>query len=229
MPLRPSRDETHAARAVESDLWHAAYANPAAIGRRRGAMPAKLRRLGMDCAPRDAAILDLCCGHGEALECLYERGFRRLHGLDLRIDDGLAADSRFQTQAADALTPPYPDATFDWIVNIHAMHHLASAERVSRMLDECWRLLRPGGRLGIIDFPASPQVCLAFWFFRQNRFLWTPYLKTFGRMVQEEWSFLKDYLPQWPHVRSLLWDGRLRVEQCHRGLFYFYLTLRKPE
>lgn len=226
MPLRPSRDET---RPTESDLWHEAYANPTAIGRRRGAMPAKLSRLGVDRAKREASILDLCCGHGEALDCLYGMGFRRLYGLDLRVDEQLAGDARFQTQAADALAPPYPDATFDWIVNIHAMHHLASAERVSRMLEECWRLLRPGGRLGIIDFPASPQVRLAFWFFRQDRFLWTPYLKNFGRMVQEEWSFLKDYLPQWPHVRSLLQDGRLQVEQCRRRLFYFYLTLRKPE
>jgi ubiquinone/menaquinone biosynthesis C-methylase UbiE len=212
----------------ETDVWHAAYGAEAEIRRRRGALPAKLRRLGIDAAPRDAAILDLCCGHGETLDSLHALGFSRLDGLDLRIDDRLARDRRFRTLAGDALSPTYADRSFDWVLNIHSLHHFASADRVAQFLEQSWRVLKPGGRLGIVDFPASPQIRMAFWFFRQNRFLWTPYLQSFGRMIQEEWSFLKDYLPQWPEVRRLLLHGRFQVERRQRGLFYFYLTLRKP-
>jgi SAM-dependent methyltransferase len=212
----------------ETDLWHATYGAEAEICRRRRALPAKLRRLGIQRASRDAAILDLCCGHGETLDCLHGLGFSNLQGLDLRIDDRLARDPRFQTAAGDALAPPYAAGTFDWVLNIHSLHHLANAGRVARFLEQCWRMLKPGGRLGIIDFPASPQIRLAFWFFRRNRLLWTPHWRAFGRMIQEEWSFLKDYLPQWPEVRWLLLDGRFQVERCQRRLFYFYLTLRKP-
>jgi hypothetical protein len=34
------------------------------------AMPAKLRRLGLHLGNREERILDLCCGHGEALDAL---------------------------------------------------------------------------------------------------------------------------------------------------------------
>ena len=212
---------------LESDAWHAVYGREAERRRRRGAMPRKLALLGVDAAPRPSAVLDLCCGHGEALETLHSLGFRNLHGLDLAVDDALAADSRFHVTAGDATHVDAPDASFDWILNIHAMHHFATAENVRLFLNECHRLLKPGGRLGIVDFPASPQIRLAFWWFRQNVGLWTPYLKTFGHHIQEEWHFLRNYLPQWPTVRRMLLAGPFEVERHRRRLFYFYLTLRK--
>jgi len=212
----------------ESKLWHQTYACDAETRRRLRAFPRKLRLLGLDQASRDAAVLDLCCGHAEALCCLNEMGFSDLCGVDLQIDEDLASDHRFQVHCGDALHTPYPDARFDWVLNIHSMHHFATVENVRQFLRESWRLLKPGGRLGIVDFPASPQIRLAFWFFRQNRFLWTPYLKRFARLLQEEWHFLKDYLPEWHKVRALLLDGPFEVERRTRRLFYSYLTLRKP-
>ena len=191
-------------------------------------MPAKLRLLGFDRADPDASIVDLCCGCGEALDALHEMGFRRLTGLDLEIPAPLAADARFQVCAGDACHTGLPDASFDWALNIHSMHHFRDADTVAAFLAEAYRILKPGGRLSIIDFPNSPQIRLAFWFFRRNVGLWTPYLRNFGSIIQEEWSFLKSYLPQWPKVRALLHDGPFEVESEVKQLFYFYLTLRKP-
>jgi ubiquinone/menaquinone biosynthesis C-methylase UbiE len=212
----------------ETELWHAAYGADDEIRRRRRALPTKLHHLGIDAAPHDVAILDLCCGHGETLDCLHGLGFSKLQGLDLRIDDRLALDRRFQVTVGDALDAPYADRTFDWVLLIHSLHHFGDARRVAQFLAEGSRILKPGGRLGIVDFPASPQIRLAFWFFRQNRFLCTSYLRTFGQIIQEEWPFLREYLPQWPEVRRLLLGGRFQVERLRRRLFYFYLTLRKP-
>jgi ubiquinone/menaquinone biosynthesis C-methylase UbiE len=212
----------------ETALWTAAYGADAEIRRRREAMPAKLALLGIDKAPRSARILDLCCGNGEALDTLYEMGFRDLHGGDIAISDELSGDPRFSVRVCDAAAPPFPDAAFDWILIVHAMHHLGSAAQIDGILGNCHRMLKPGGRLSIVDFPNSPQIRLAFWFFRQNRFLWTPYLKMFGQLIQEEWPFLKNYLPQFPQVRKLLLRGRFQVESKEDRLFYFFWTLRKP-
>jgi len=111
----------------ESAAWHDAYGSDEQLRRRRAAMPGKLRRLGLGSAPRDAAVLDLCCGHGEALDALWAMGLRRLSGLDITVDDRLLADGRFDVRQGDAKHTPWPDAAFDWILNIHAMHHLGMA------------------------------------------------------------------------------------------------------
>src|SRR5262249_41909922 len=158
------------------------------------------------------------CGHGEALDALYDLGFRNLSGTDISIPPELGADPRFRTQIGDARQLSHPDGSADWILNIHAMHHIGRPQDIEQFLNECYRVLKPGGRLGIVDFPNSPQIRLAFWFFRQNRFLWTPYLKYFGKLVQEEWYFLKDYLPQWPRVERLLWEGRFELVSDRRDI-----------
>ena len=212
----------------ESDLWHRTYASEEEVRRRSQAFPRKFGLIGIDRAPRDIAVLDMCCGHGEALNCLYEIGFRNLSGVDLEVEEKLLADSRLRVRVGNAFHTEYPAASFDWVLNIHSMHHFASLEGVQKFLDESFRLLKPGGRLSIIDFPASPQILLAFWFFRQDWFLRTRYLKWFGKLLQEEWHFLKSYLPQWPKVRTSLLKGKFQVESNRRRLFYFYLTLRKP-
>ncbi len=213
----------------ESATWHDTYADEVQRERRLRMMPEKLAKLGVTSAvDRNIRILDLCCGHGEALESFYSLGFRDLHGVDLEVTPTLVADTRFTARQGDVLKLAYPDASIDWTFCIHSMHHFASADNVRKFVDEAYRVLKPGGRLSIIDFPASLQIKAAFWFFRQNIFLVTPYLKWFGRITQEEWWFLKDYLPQWPQVHAILHRGRFTVESEQRELFYFYLTLRKP-
>lgn len=214
---------------LESAEWHAAYAESGMRRGRKKTMPEKLGRLGLVDSPRNISLLDLCCGHGEALGVMHELGFQNLHGLDITVTRELVEDSRFQIQQGDATATPYENSSFDWVTCIHSMHHFASADQVRHFADEAWRILKPGGRLSIIDFPASPQILSAFWFFRH--FQWaevTPYMRHFGKIVREEWHFLKDYLPQWPQVEECLWHGRFEVERESRSLFYFYLTLRKP-
>lgn len=175
------------------------------------------------------AILDVGCGSGETLEALYELGHRDLHGIDIDIPNkGLLHDARFDARVADALQMPFPDNSFDLIVNIHVLHHFMTAERVERFLGECKRVLKPGGRLAILDFPSSPQIRLAFWLFRQNWFLRTPYLKWFGSIIQEEWCFLADYLRQWPTTRQHIHSGPLKLLSRRNTLFYYYVNLEKP-
>jgi ubiquinone/menaquinone biosynthesis C-methylase UbiE len=159
---------------------------------------------------------------------LANMGFTNLTGLDIEIPRELAADPRFVTHVGDARATHLPDSSFDCILNIHAMHHLETADNIELFLDECHRLLKPGGRLGIVDFPNSLQIRLAFWFFRQNIGLWTPYLRMFGRIIQEEWRFLRDYLPQWDRIRNRLYNGKFRIRSRKKSLFYLFLVLEKP-
>jgi len=118
----------------ETPTWHEAYQSDVQRRRRRRAFPRKLRLLGIDRAHRNARILDLCCGHGEALAELYGLGFRNLVGLDITLHPDLVADGRFEMHQADARETRLPGASFDWILNIHSLHHLGLADDIARVL-----------------------------------------------------------------------------------------------
>src|SRR5947209_14342174 len=111
----------------DSAEWYAAYAADSA--RRRVKMREKLRSVGLDRVARDAAVLDLCCGHCESLDVLYEDGFRRLSGMDIRLASDVRADARFALAEGDVESPPFAPQSQDWILVIHALHHLEGPEK----------------------------------------------------------------------------------------------------
>src|SRR5690349_16445953 len=67
---------------AESAGWQSAHYEEPYYARRTAKLPEKLRRLGVLDFPRDARILDACCGRGEALQILRDRGYRNLEGID---------------------------------------------------------------------------------------------------------------------------------------------------
>lgn len=227
------RAETRMVTPVDAELrkepsaWTSAYTHPSQVRRRRATITKKLDLLGISRANRGSAVLDLCCGNGETLETLYALGFRSLQGLDIEVPGALQADTRFRTLLGDAAAIPLATSSVDWVLLIDSLHHLGPLSHIDAVLSECHRVLKAGGRLGIVDFPSSPQVRLAFWFFRQRIGLWTPYLKSFGAMVEEEWCFLSGYLADWPAVDRRLRNGLFETESIKRGLIHFFWTLRK--
>jgi ubiquinone/menaquinone biosynthesis C-methylase UbiE len=58
----------------------------------------------------------------------------------------------FETAALESL--PFPDAKFDLVTTSLVLHHLP-AELRNQCLRELWRVLRPGGRLLVIDLGRS--------------------------------------------------------------------------
>jgi ubiquinone/menaquinone biosynthesis C-methylase UbiE len=132
------------------------------------------RLLGVDTAHRallDQAglqpqhrVLDVGCGTG-SLAVLIKRLYPTVSVIGLDPDPKALARAerkakraglsvRFDQGFADALG--YPDATFDRVFSSMMFHHLADGEKEA-MLREVRRVLRPGGRLELLDFagPAS--------------------------------------------------------------------------
>jgi ubiquinone/menaquinone biosynthesis C-methylase UbiE len=64
------------------------------------------------------------------------------------------ANCTFQTASAQAL--PHADASFDVVISSLAIHHLAPADRPTAV-GEMRRVLRPGGRLLIVDYRQQPR------------------------------------------------------------------------
>jgi len=105
---------------------------------------------------RDKLVLDVGCGLGGKLRFYAKEGAARVVGVDLRFQSALAAaqlaesdSSITSTAVADGARLPFADNSFDLVVSVNVLEHVADPEA---MLDECRRVLRYRGRL-LLHFP----------------------------------------------------------------------------
>ena len=126
----------------------------------------RLRGLGLDALESrlepGTAVLDLCCGSGEAAAPWLAAGFE-VTGLDISehaLD--LAAKRHPALKRVEGLAedPPLNDHQFSAVQLSVALHEFPRLER-SQVLRSIRRLLKPGGWLVIVDLhPAGPWLQL---------------------------------------------------------------------
>ena len=126
----------------------------------------KLRGLGLDALKSrlepGTAVLDLCCGSGEAAAPWLAAGFE-VTGLDISehaLD--LAAKRHPALKRVEGLAedPPLNDHQFNAVQLSVALHEFPRPER-AQVLRSIRRLLKPGGWLVIVDLhPAGPWLQL---------------------------------------------------------------------
>ena len=126
----------------------------------------RLRGLGLDALQphlkSGAAVLDLCCGSGEAAAPWLAAGYA-VTGLDIspRALD-LAAQRHPALQRVEGLAedPPLADGSFSAIQMSVALHEFPRSDR-EQVLRSALRLLEPGGWLVVVDLhPADPLMRL---------------------------------------------------------------------
>lgn len=97
---------------------------------------------------RAAKILDVGCGHGAFLHFLAKAGYRHAYGIDTSDEQiakarSLGIANAYCHSAFDYLRGS-PDAELDVVLLFDILEHLESQELFD-MLDEVYRVLRPGG------------------------------------------------------------------------------------
>ena len=112
-------------------------------------------RLGL---PAGSTVLDLACGTGDLCRDLENAGHRAV-GMDLSW--GMLAASRTEAPLihGDALSTSLPDHSIDGITCGFALRNL---EALHPFLAETARILRPGGRMALleVDRPTNPVLRL---------------------------------------------------------------------
>ncbi len=108
-----------------------------------------------------AQVLDLCCGTGDMALALRRQGGKaspKILGADfshamLQRASSKSSSTSLRWVEADALRLPFPDQHFDLVTSAFGFRNLANYDAGLR---EIFRVLRPGGECGILDF-AEPR------------------------------------------------------------------------
>jgi demethylmenaquinone methyltransferase / 2-methoxy-6-polyprenyl-1,4-benzoquinol methylase len=142
----------------------------------------------------EARVLDLCCGSGDMTAALLaERPAQAepVTGLDFSVHMLTLARKKYSAANAlwvegDAMHLPYPDASFDLITSAFGFRNLTN---YSTGLAEIYRVLKPGGRIGILDCnqPGGLNGALYTVYFRFG-------LPLIGGLISGDWAAYR-YLP----------------------------------
>ena len=165
---------------------------------------------------RGKHVLDLGCGKGRMVAALAARGARVI-GVDpvlvflrpasTRQDAEVAVTARLPLACGEAEWVPFPEGTFDAVLCVEDLEHVPDTGRALR---EMARVLKPGGRLVVIDKNILgldrkwlvPVALKKWWLERRGCWMYTPDFP-----FREKW-----FRPA--HVRRLLERHCARVE-CH--------------
>ena len=107
-------------------------------------------------------VLDVCCGTGDlALSAAQAGG--KVTGLDFSepmLERARAKSPELEWVSGDALALPFADGSFDAVTIGFGLRNLAEADEG---LQEMSRVLRPGGRLGILEITRARGLLAPFY------------------------------------------------------------------
>jgi demethylmenaquinone methyltransferase/2-methoxy-6-polyprenyl-1,4-benzoquinol methylase len=163
-----------------------------------------VRRLHDALARPDALALDICCGTADlSLELgavVRTVGVDFCHPMLVRgLEKVRARRLPVTLLAGDALRLPFPDASFTAVTNAFGLRNLINPEAGLR---EAFRLLKPGGKIGILEFshPVIPGLRQLFGFY------FARILPRIGNAISGS-GFAYSYLPEsvqtFPDQRTL--------------------------
>lgn len=135
-----------------AEAWEAAYLRFETPEQEIAKFTRRLVRLGAREWPRDAAVAELFCGRGNGVRALARLGFHRLEGVDVSQRLLALCPPEHGRHCADCRALPFASASQDILMVQGGLHHLAVLpDDLERVLKEAARVLRPGGRLVVVE------------------------------------------------------------------------------
>ena len=155
----------------------------------------------------EARVLDVACGTGDLSLTLFEGGQARITGLDfcrpmlvIAASKAARSDSNIPFVEGDALDLPFGDCSFEAATIAFGLRNLTSVEAGFKELQ---RVLKPGGRVAVLEFskPKAPIMRSLF------RIYFTKLLPLFGGWVsgsKSAYEYLPDSVSRFPDQEELV-------------------------
>jgi demethylmenaquinone methyltransferase / 2-methoxy-6-polyprenyl-1,4-benzoquinol methylase len=154
--------------------------------------------------PTGSLLLDLACGTGDLSRLARRRGYDVI-GADLSRGMLAANHTAVPLLQADGSRLPFADATFDGLVCGYALRNFTD---LAATLAETARVIRPGGRMALLEVDAPTSTVL-----RTGYDIWfTKVVPRLGAALsdREAYDYLPRsvaYLPPTPVLRRMLSDA----------------------
>lgn len=155
---------------------------------------------------REARILDVACGTGDLSLTLFEIGDARIIGidfcrpmLDIAASKAAKSGSSVPFVEGDALGLPFADRSFEATTIAFGLRNLTSVEAGFK---ELLRVLKPGGRVAVLEFstPKAPVLRSLF------RIYFTKLLPLLGGLIsgsKSAYEYLPDSVSRFPDQSTL--------------------------
>ncbi len=154
----------------------------------------------------EAQVLDVACGTGDLSLMILESGKARVVGIDfcrpmLEIANAKACKAGLMVPfvEGDALELPFSDRTFEAATIAFGLRNLTSVETGFK---ELLRILKPGGRVVVLEFSKSTTPVLRAVF----RIYFTKILPRLGGLVsgsRSAYEYLPDSVERFPDQKAL--------------------------
>jgi SAM-dependent methyltransferase len=184
---------------------------------------------------RPARVLDLACGFGKStMPFASKLPDASIRGIDLAAPClKLAASNATKAGLTnvsfaqrDASNPGFADASFDLVTSTMFLHEIP-LKVLDRVLDECFRLLEPGGRMVHLDFWHMPDPFTRFLHYGHGRRNNEPYMQPLAELDLPKTLAAKGFVDIRIEPFSETADVDLAAVKAWR-FPWTYISARKP-
>lgn|GEM_PF-1890630 len=169
-----------------------------------------------------AVVLDLGCGIGAPAARIARLNDCRVIGVNISREqvcegrlliDALGLSDQVELHRGNALSLAFPDRSFDAVLCIEVAADICVTENArDRLVDEIWRVLRPGGYVGFSDLALSAvpsrredKALRAIFYHRGSDLVedWPARFSAHGFHISEQHDIHAETMPTWTHIEGV--------------------------